>query len=71
MSTQKFRAFLDSMGISTEDVGVLFKLLDADNSGLVELEEFVSGCMNLHGTAKSPWELNSAAKRRDDCCGGG
>lgn len=53
MSSAKFAAFLQSMGISTEDVGVLFKLLDADASGLVELDEFVTGCLNLHGTAKS------------------
>lgn len=53
MSTTKFSAFLHSMGISTEDVGVLFKLLDADTNGLVDLEEFVTGCLNLHGTAKS------------------
>ncbi|CAL1161229.1 unnamed protein product [Cladocopium goreaui] len=53
MSTTKFSAFLHSMGISTEDVGVLFKLLDADTNGLVDLDEFVTGCLNLHGTAKS------------------
>lgn len=53
MSIPKFKAFLQAMGISTEDVGVLFKLLDADASGLVELDEFVKGCLNLHGTAKS------------------
>lgn len=54
MSIPKFAAFLQSMGISTdlEDVGVLFKLLDADASGLVELDEFIKGCLNLHGTAK-------------------
>jgi len=34
-------------------VGLLFKLLDADADGLVELEEFVHGCLNLHGAAKS------------------
>ena len=29
------------------------RLLDADADGLVELEEFVHGCLNLHGAAKS------------------
>jgi len=53
MMSSKFSAFLHSMGISTEDVGLLFKLLDADADGLVELEEFVHGCLNLHGAAKS------------------
>ena len=30
------------------------RLLDADTNGLVDLDEFVTGCLNLHGTAKSP-----------------
>ena len=28
-------------------------LLDADKSGSIDLDEFVSGCMQLHGPAKS------------------
>jgi hypothetical protein len=28
-------------------------LLDSDKNGRIDLEEFVSGCMQLHGPAKS------------------
>lgn len=41
------------MGISTDDVWTLCILLDTDQSGTIDLEEFVSGCMQLHGPAKS------------------
>mmetsp|Transcript_17747 Transcript_17747/g.39943 ORF Transcript_17747/g.39943 Transcript_17747/m.39943 type:complete len:117 (+) Transcript_17747:1-351(+) len=53
MTSPKFSGFLESMSISTEDVGVLFTFMDADRSGLVDLDEFVTGCLNLHGPAKS------------------
>lgn len=53
MSQQKMASFLQSMGISTEDVWTLFMIMDADRSGLIDLEEFVSGCMKLCGPAKS------------------
>lgn len=53
MAIPRFRAFLQELGIDAGEVGVLFKLLDADANGLVEREEFVKGCMNLIGTAKS------------------
>ena len=41
------------MGISTQDVWTLFTIIDADGSGLIDLDEFVQGCMELHGPAKS------------------
>eukprot|EP00435_Cladocopium_sp_Y103_P027573 s3410_g6.t2 len=31
----------------------LFMLLDSEHKGLIDLDEFVSGCMQLHGPAKS------------------
>jgi len=45
--------FLESMGISTNDVWTLFMLLDSDKEGCIDLDEFVTGCMQLHGPAKS------------------
>ena len=38
----------------------LLRLLDADASGLVELDEFVTGCLSLHGTAKSRLALSAS-----------
>lgn len=34
-------------------VRTLCMLLDADKNGMIDLDEFVSGCMQLHGPAKS------------------
>lgn len=49
----ELKNFLESMGISTDDVWTLCILLDTDRSGTIDLEEFVTGCMQLHGPAKS------------------
>ena len=46
-------SFMESLGISTDDVWGLFLLIDADENGVIDLDEFVSGCMQLHGPAKS------------------
>jgi len=53
MGSAKFRNFLESMSISTEDISTLFTIIDSDQSGLIDLDEFVQGCMQLHGPAKS------------------
>lgn len=46
-------SFMESMGISTNDVWTLFMLLDSDMTGLLDIDEFVNGCMQLRGPAKS------------------
>ncbi|CAL1144918.1 unnamed protein product, partial [Cladocopium goreaui] len=53
MSQKKLSSFLESMGISTEDVWTLFMIMDNDQTGLVNLEEFVRGCLQGRGPAKS------------------
>jgi len=53
MAGAKLSSFMESMDISTKDIWTLFMLLDADESGGISLEEFVSGCMQLEGPAKS------------------
>lgn len=53
MSAHKLSSFFESMGIATQDVMTLFQVIDSDGSGSIDLEEFVSGCMRLHGPAKS------------------
>jgi len=45
--------FMEAMGISTDDVWMLCVLLDVDKNGVIDLDEFVNGCMQLHGPAKS------------------
>jgi hypothetical protein len=53
LDQEKMRAFLESLEINTHDVWTFFKLLDVDGGGVVDLEEFVSGCFRLRGNAKS------------------
>jgi len=53
MQKNKLSNFLESMDISTADAWTFFMLIDADESGLLDLDEFVSGCMALNGPAKS------------------
>eukprot|EP00435_Cladocopium_sp_Y103_P045451 s1298_g13.t1 len=43
----------DTVGISTDDVWTLFMLLDSDMTGLLDIDDFVNGCMQLRGPAKS------------------
>ena len=43
----------EHLGISTDDIWGLFLLIDADHNGVVDLEEFINGCMQLRGPAKS------------------
>jgi len=49
----KLGAFMQSLGISTDDIWTLFLLIDVDANGTVDIEEFVSGCMQLRGPAQS------------------
>mmetsp|Transcript_43508 Transcript_43508/g.97591 ORF Transcript_43508/g.97591 Transcript_43508/m.97591 type:complete len:610 (-) Transcript_43508:29-1858(-) len=52
-SMEKLEEAFETLGISTDDINTLFSIIDADGSGSIDLEEFVSGCMQLHGPAKS------------------
>ncbi|CAK9102459.1 unnamed protein product [Durusdinium trenchii] len=53
ISSGELSSFMEAMGISTDDIWTLCMLLDADKNGRIDLDEFVSGCMQLHGPAKS------------------
>mmetsp|Transcript_75283 Transcript_75283/g.243731 ORF Transcript_75283/g.243731 Transcript_75283/m.243731 type:complete len:424 (-) Transcript_75283:108-1379(-) len=52
LNDDHLRAYLDSLGLDTSDVMMLFRLLDTDGGSALQLDEFVSGCMRLKGTAK-------------------
>jgi hypothetical protein len=42
-----------SIGVNHEDAKFLFKLLDIGSNGEVAFEEFLAGCLRLHGQAKA------------------
>merc|ERR1712176_1433885 len=47
------KIYVDALGINAENTRMLFRLLDVDNSGKIDLEEFCDGCLRLQGEAKS------------------
>merc|ERR1712039_978612 len=53
LCARKSRAYLASLGITTDDAWTLVKLLDDDNTGTIDLQEFITGCMGLRGNAKA------------------
>jgi len=53
LAEDRCKMYLDSLDINTQDAWALFKLLDTDKEGTLDLDEFISGCLNLKGSAKA------------------
>eukprot|EP00931_Biecheleriopsis_adriatica_P009902 TRINITY_DN11099_c0_g3_i1.p1 TRINITY_DN11099_c0_g3~~TRINITY_DN11099_c0_g3_i1.p1 ORF type:complete len:597 (-),score=98.74 TRINITY_DN11099_c0_g3_i1:51-1841(-) len=47
------QALLGALEIESRDAITLFELLDQDNNGNVDLDEFITGCICLRGNAKA------------------
>merc|ERR1712087_135832 len=45
--------YLKAIDLDPHEAQKLFMLLDADESGGIDAEELVSGCLRLHGNAKA------------------
>lgn len=45
--------FFTSLDIDMSEARSLFQLIDLDDSGYIDFEEFLRGCLRLHGNAKS------------------
>merc|ERR1719408_988501 len=46
-------AYFNSMKLDVSDATALFKLLDTDRSGSVEINEFIDGCQKLKGESRT------------------
>lgn len=53
LKNEKVKAYFASLELDIEDAWALFKLLDTDDSNVIDLEEFLMGCMRLKGSAKA------------------
>eukprot|EP00928_Gymnodinium_smaydae_P029897 TRINITY_DN22387_c0_g3_i1.p1 TRINITY_DN22387_c0_g3~~TRINITY_DN22387_c0_g3_i1.p1 ORF type:complete len:623 (+),score=125.21 TRINITY_DN22387_c0_g3_i1:89-1870(+) len=53
LEKEHMQALLRSLEIEVRDAITLFELLDADGSGEVDIDEFVTGCITLRGGAKA------------------
>lgn len=55
--TCQLQSYFEALGVHADDAGTLFKLLDVDGSGKIEIDEFCEGCLRLAGEARS-FDLN-------------
>lgn len=46
-------SYLKALDLIPQDARILFTILDVDDSGEVDAEELISGCLRLHGNAKA------------------
>jgi len=53
LENDECRLYLDSLDINAQDAWALFKILDADQEGTIDIDEFVNGCLSLKGPAKA------------------
>eukprot|EP00930_Biecheleria_cincta_P048546 TRINITY_DN3382_c0_g2_i1.p1 TRINITY_DN3382_c0_g2~~TRINITY_DN3382_c0_g2_i1.p1 ORF type:complete len:655 (-),score=91.15 TRINITY_DN3382_c0_g2_i1:442-2406(-) len=53
LDDESMKAYLASIDVDTIDAWTLFSLIDKDMSGCIDVEEFVTGCLNLRGPAKA------------------
>mmetsp|Transcript_93909 Transcript_93909/g.205617 ORF Transcript_93909/g.205617 Transcript_93909/m.205617 type:complete len:732 (-) Transcript_93909:67-2262(-) len=52
LTNERMRAHLTALEIDVSDAWTLFRLLDTNRSGSIEVEEFLQGCEHLKGHAK-------------------
>mmetsp|Transcript_7886 Transcript_7886/g.23925 ORF Transcript_7886/g.23925 Transcript_7886/m.23925 type:complete len:143 (+) Transcript_7886:295-723(+) len=45
--------YFQSIDLDPSEAEGLFRLLDPDDTGIIDAEDFVMGCLRLHGAAKS------------------
>eukprot|EP00928_Gymnodinium_smaydae_P092705 TRINITY_DN7664_c0_g1_i2.p1 TRINITY_DN7664_c0_g1~~TRINITY_DN7664_c0_g1_i2.p1 ORF type:complete len:352 (+),score=70.71 TRINITY_DN7664_c0_g1_i2:1095-2150(+) len=53
MSDETMQAYFEALGLEVSDSWQLFKILDEDRSNIIDVEEFIMGCMRLKGGAKN------------------
>eukprot|EP00928_Gymnodinium_smaydae_P010136 TRINITY_DN13805_c3_g1_i1.p1 TRINITY_DN13805_c3_g1~~TRINITY_DN13805_c3_g1_i1.p1 ORF type:complete len:581 (+),score=75.77 TRINITY_DN13805_c3_g1_i1:48-1790(+) len=52
-SDEECVAFFASLDIETDMAWEIFRLLDVDEEGTIDIDEFVTGCLRLRGSAKA------------------
>jgi len=53
LKDEKVQAYFASLELDTSDAWELFKLLDQNETHVIDVEEFVLGCLRLKGNAKA------------------
>ncbi|CAJ1385656.1 unnamed protein product, partial [Effrenium voratum] len=53
VGTKEVQTYFESIDLDIWDAWSFFKLLDLDNGGAIEVEEFLMGCLRLRGSARA------------------
>lgn len=53
ITSPEVKEYFESLGLDVWDAWSFFKMLDLDDSGAVDIEEFLMGCLRVRGTAKA------------------
>merc|ERR1740123_323333 len=53
LEDNRVAGYLEALKLDTSDAMHFFKLLDPMNSKMIAIDDFIDGCMRLHGQAKS------------------
>merc|ERR1712032_315427 len=53
MHSEEMQAYFEALELDASDGWTLFKLMDRDGSNVVDVEEFIMGCMRLRGSARN------------------
>ena len=66
MDSSEVKALFKVLGLDVSDVFSFFEALDVGGRGEVNLEEFVMGCLNLRGSAKTLDMATLIAREQED-----
>jgi len=53
LADKRVQAYMHTLGMSVSEAQGLFHLLDIDSRGVIDVHEFIMGCLRLKGEAKS------------------
>jgi Ca2+-binding EF-hand superfamily protein len=53
LESEHVQAYFATLELNTADAWTLFKLIDSDETDVIDIEEFVMGCLRLKGSARS------------------
>merc|ERR1712014_86589 len=53
MHDEEFQAYMSHLNIAVDDIMDIFEVFDKDASGAVSVDEFVTGCLRVKGSAKT------------------
>jgi hypothetical protein len=71
MEKPKVQSWFKALDIDAKQTWKLFKVLDSANSGVISLQDFIEGCLQMRGSATRvdveslKWEIREANKRAE------